>query len=77
MFVNVWFRLKMLNERTIQMRFNVIIGAFTPKEIFSWIFLLLFGTKLFVVVVVVVKFPIVCVNAWFKLKTLNEKRNPK
>ena len=66
----------MLNERTIQRRFNVIRGAFTPKEIFSWIFLLLFGTKLFVVVVVVVKFPIVCVNAWFKLKILNEKRNP-
>ena len=52
----------MLNERTIQRRFNVIRGAFTHNEILSWIFLLLFGTKLFVVVVVV-KFPIVCVNA--------------
>ena len=39
-----------------------------------WISWLLFGTKLFIVVVV--KFPIVCVNAWFKLKILNEKRNP-
>ena len=46
------------------------------NKFFSWIFLLLFGTKLFVVVGVVVKFPIVCVNAWFKLKILNEKRYP-
>ena len=51
----------MLNGRTIQRRFNVIRGAFTHNEILSWIFLLLFGTKLFVVVVV--KFPIVCINA--------------